>query len=132
MFVGKLNDAQRRSFMALVTKMALADAKVKPEEVNVLEEFTAMIGAGMKIPPEAIYGPTNVEVFDTRESRVIVILAMLVVAFSDEHFHIDEPTVLNDTAAAFNFGGDELTRLRTWAQTNAAQFSDFQAIAGAK
>ena len=118
--------------MALVTKMALADAKVKPEEVNVLEEFTATIGAGMKIPPEEIYGPTNVEVFDTRESRVIVILAMLVVAFSDEHFHIDESTVLNDTVAAFNFGGDELTRMRTWAQTNAAQFSDFQAIAGAK
>lgn len=68
MFVGKLNEAQRRSFMALATKMALADAQVKPEEVEVLEEFTALFGGDMKVPADEIYGPTNVAAFDTRKS----------------------------------------------------------------
>jgi len=114
--------------MALVTKMALADAQVKPEEVDVLEEFTAVFGPDMKIPPEEIYGPTNVEAFDTRESQIIALLGMLVVAFSDRHFHIDESTVLTEAAEAFGVGGPELLKLKSWAEKAAGVYAEFTQI----
>jgi len=44
MFMSRLNDAQRRSFLALTTKMALADGKVKPEEIALLEELAHAFG----------------------------------------------------------------------------------------
>ena len=128
MFVGKLNEAQRRSFMALVMKMALADAQVKPEEVDVLEEFSAVFGPDLKIPPEEIYGATNVDAFDTRESQVIALLGMLVVAFSDKHFHVDESTVLTDAAAAFGITGPELLKMKTWAERAARLYGEFTAL----
>lgn len=128
MFVGKLNEAQRRSFMALATKMALADAQVKPEEVEVLEEYTALFGGDMKISPDEIYGPTNVEAFDTRESQIIALSGMLVVAYSDRHFHVDESVVLNDAAEAFGVGGPQLFKMKAWAERAAAVYAEFTAL----
>ena len=124
-FVGRLNDEQRRSFMALATKMALADAKVQPEEVLILEDFTSVFGSDVKIPGDEVYGPTNVEAFDTLQSRKIALLGMLAVAYSDSHFHVDESTVLSDTAALFELDGQELHKMKTWAQRAAALFRDF-------
>ncbi len=114
--------------MALVTKMALADAQVKPEEVDVLEEFTSVFGPEMRIPPEEIYGPTNVAAFDTRESQVIALLGMLVVAFSDKHFHVDESAVLTEAAEAFGFGGPDLLKMKSWAERTAGVYAEFTAM----
>lgn len=114
--------------MALATRMALADAQVKPEEVLILEDFTSVFGADIKIPPNEIYGPTNVDAFDTAQSRKIALLGMLVVAYSDSHFHVDESTVLTDTAASFGLDGPELHKMKTWAQRAATLFNDFHSM----
>jgi len=118
--------------MALVTKMALADAQVKPEEVEVLEEFTSLFGGDMRIPPDEIYGPTNVDAFDSHESRIIALLGMLVVAYSDNHFHIDESAVIVDTAKAFGIDDAVLLEMKSWAQRSAALYAEFLEIAASR
>jgi len=114
--------------MALATRMALADAQVKPEEVLILEDFTSVFGSDIKIPPNEVYGPVNVDAFDTAQSRKIALLGMLVVAYSDSHFHVDESSVLLDTADAFGIDGPELHQMKTWAQRAAALFNDFHTM----
>ncbi len=132
MFTGQLNQAQRKSFLAMATKMTLADAKVALGEVKVLDGFTADFGDGVAIPPNEVYGPINTEVFDAPASRKTAVLGMLVIAYSDEHFHIDELSVLNEAVTAFNIPADELEPMKAWAQRAAALFNQFYAMVNAE
>jgi len=124
MFMSRLNDAQRRSFLALTTKMALADGKVKPEEVALLEELAHAFGQKTPVPADEIYGMTNAEPFDTRESRVITLVGMLVIAFADDHFHVDESAVVTETAKAFEIEDEELNAMKQWAARQADLLHD--------
>jgi len=119
MFLSSLNDAQRKSFMALVTKMALADGKVAPEEVAVLEDIAFAFGKTERVPADEIYGATNIKPFDTEKSRVVTVLGMLVVAYSDSKFHVDESTVLRETINAFALPEEKLSALKAWARKQA-------------
>ncbi len=119
MFLSHLNEIQRRSFMALVTKMALADGKVAPEEVAVLDDIAHALGNPKPVPAEEIYGAINITPFDTEKSRFITILGMLVVAYSDHKFHVDESTVLSETIEAFGIADAKLVPMKTWAQKQA-------------
>lgn len=128
MFLSRLNDAQRRSFMALVTKMALADGKVAPEEVAVMEDIASTLGQTEPVPADQIYGATDIEPFDTDESRIITILGMLIVAYSDHKFHVDESTVLMQTIEAFDLSDDKLASLKTWANKQADLVNEFHEL----
>ena len=128
MFLSRLNDTQRRSFMALVTKMALADGKVAPEEVDVMEDIALALGQTDPVPADEIYGATNIEPFDTVESRIITVLGMLMVAYSDHKFHVDESTVLMDTIKAFDLPESKLESLKAWANKQADLMNEFHEL----
>ncbi len=117
MFLNRLSPLQRRSFLALVTKMALADGKVAPQEVSVLEDFSRLLGQTEPIPAEEIYGATNIEPFDTEDSRIITVLGMLMVAYSDQNFHVDESAVIAETVKAFAIPTDRFESLKGWVQS---------------
>ncbi|MEK9753706.1 MAG: hypothetical protein VW338_10935 [Rhodospirillaceae bacterium] len=89
MFLWRLNDPQRRIFMALATRMAMADAKVPPEEVRLLDDFAASLDTDIKSSGEAIFANPDLSAFDTHESRTIMVLGALAVALSDNQFHVD-------------------------------------------
>jgi uncharacterized tellurite resistance protein B-like protein len=128
MYLTRLNEAQRKSFMALVTKMALADGKVSPEETTVLEDIADALGQTEPVPAEEIYGATNIAPFDTHQSRMVTLLGMLVVAYSDRKFHIDESTVLSETIKAFDIPETKLNDLKEWARKQADLLNDFHGL----
>ncbi len=105
--------------MALVTKMAMADGKVAPEESEVLEDIAHALGDPEPVSAEEIFGSVNIDPFDTDESRIITVLGMLVVAYADYNFHVDESTVLNDTIRAFSIPETKLNALKVWATKQA-------------
>lgn len=119
MFLSRLTDPQRQSFMALVTKMALADGKVAPEEVAVLDDIAHALGNPDPVSAEEIFGSINIEPFDTEESRILTVLGMLVVAYADYNFHVDESTVLDETITAFALPDSKLNALKVWATKQA-------------
>jgi len=119
MFLSRLTEPQRQSFMALVTKMALADGKVAPEEVAILDDIAHALGNPEPVSAEEIFGAINIEPFDTEESRILTILGMLVVAYADYNFHVDESTVLDDTIRAFSIPDSKLNALKVWATKQA-------------
>lgn len=94
----------------------------------VLGQEQDTVGGDAKIPADEIYGRTNVEAFDTRDSLIIALLGMLVVAYSDRHFDVDESAVLKESAEAFGVNGPELVKLKAWAERAAALYGDFTAL----
>jgi uncharacterized tellurite resistance protein B-like protein len=125
MFLWRLNDTQRKVFMALATRMAMADAKVPPEEVRLLDDFAASLETDIKSSGEAIFAKPDLSAFDTHESRTIMVLGILAVALSDNHFHVDESSVLTQITNTFDISPQKLAELRMWAERIVDVYHDF-------
>lgn len=123
MFLDQLSDVQKNSYLALVTRMILADGDVAPEEDAYLETIKGEMGDGVMAPPEEVFGSTNAAVFDDRKSRVIAVLEILIMAYSDEHLHIDESTVLKEICGALEITDDELAAMAAWAEKATADLN---------
>ncbi|MBO6522160.1 MAG: hypothetical protein JJ900_18670 [Rhodospirillales bacterium] len=115
MFLNLLTDRQKQSFLALATKVVMADGEVVPEENVTLKVRAAEMGGGVKAPPDEIYGAPNFDVFDTPQSRTIVILELMVIAYSDDEYHEDERPIIDDFIKKFGFTDDEVARFEKWA-----------------
>ena len=116
MFFHRLTDDQKRSFLALATKMLLADGRVAPEEERLLETMRSELGMDIKAKAAEIHGPIDEMAFDTRESRVVATLGFLVMGFIDKQFHMDETAVFDEVCEAFGFSTEEVERMRAWAR----------------
>lgn len=125
MFLWRLNPEQRRIFMTMATRMAMADAKVPPEEVRILDDFAASLDTDIKSSGEAIFTSPDLSAFDTKESQTIMVLGILAVALSDNHFHIDESSILFQITEAFEITPEMLQPLRRWAERVVEVHNDF-------
>jgi tellurite resistance protein len=125
MFLWRLNAGQRKIFMAVATLMAMADAKVPPEEVRLLDDFAASLDTNISAAGEAVFSTPDYGIFDTDEARTIMVLGILAVALSDDHFHVDESAVLNQVTDAFGIEPGRLQELRAWAERIVDIYNDF-------
>ena len=131
MFLNALNETQRKSFLALAAKMALADGHVSPKEVPLLQELGNAFGHDLEFPLEEVQGPVNTAAFDSRISKVLTLLGVFVVAYVDDHLHADESEVLSQIIVAFGFSEQELIEMKSWAKTEAQQFNRLSALIAA-
>lgn len=125
MFLWRLNSEQRQIFMTMATRMAMADAKVPPEEVRMLDDFAAALGTDIKKSGELMFADPDLRAFDTHESKTILVLGILAMALSDSHFHINESDVLEQILKAFDISPEKLDDLRHWAERVVDVFNDF-------
>ena len=124
MFFHRLTKAQKSSFLALATKMLLADGHVAPEEDRLLARFRRELGDDIAPRPEEIHGAVSVETFDSRESRIIAVVGFLVMGFIDKTLHVDENVVFDEVASAFEFTPAEIESLRDWASRHADMLAE--------
>lgn len=115
MFLNLLTDRQKQSFLALATKVVMADGEVVPEENVTLKVRVAEMGGEVKAPPDEIYGAPNFDVFDTPRAQTIVILELMVLAYSDDEYHEDERPIIDDFIKNFGFSDDQVARFEDWA-----------------
>lgn len=115
MFLNLLNDRQKQSFLALATKVVMADGEVAPKEHVTLNVRVAEMGGNVKAPPAEIYGEPNFEVFDTNRAQTIVVLELLVIAYSDQDYHEDERPIIDQLATEFGFSKNEMKLFEDWA-----------------
>lgn len=111
MFRNLLSDSQWKAFIVLVYKVALADHRVPLPEGLFVDELKSEAGFEDSLPAMEVLGAADLEPFRTRESRIVVMLNLLCLAFSDEDFHINETTVLIGLARSFGFSDEEYLEL---------------------
>lgn len=116
MYLDTLSERQKQSFLALATRMMMADGEVAPEEEALLNERKAAMGGDIVAPPAEIFGATNAEVIDTRQARVYITFELLVLMLSDENVHIDESSVLDEICSALEISDDDRDRMHDLAQ----------------
>lgn len=116
MFLDQLSAGQKSSFLALATRMVLADGDITDGERALLGALRSEMGDVENAPAEEVFGNTNLTVFDTTKVRAIVMLELFSLAFSDSDFHADEDHVLGDVGQGFGLDNGTLEAMRDWAQ----------------
>lgn len=116
MFLNILTERQKQSFLALATKVVMADGEVVPEEHVTLNVRVAEMGGNIKAPPEEIYGAPNFDVFDTPLAQTIVLLELLVIAYSDDEYHEDEQPIIQQLIEKYGVPSEQLARYESWAK----------------
>ncbi|MBO6950229.1 MAG: hypothetical protein JJ855_19850 [Rhodospirillales bacterium] len=116
MFLNLLTERQKQSFLALATKVSMADGEVVPAENVTLNVRVAEMGGHVKAPPDEIYGDAKFEVFDTRQSQTIVVLELMVIAYSDAEYHEYERPIIDELIEKFDFNAEQVARFEDWAK----------------
>lgn len=130
MFLHHLTLPQKNSFLALATRLALADGDLTAEENAMLNRLRKEMGDNVVAPPEEIFGNTNLQIFDTPRTRALVMLELLTLGFTDEDFHPDEVTVLKELASGFKISAVDFRNMCAWAQRQAALLDEASGIMG--
>jgi len=116
MFLNLLTDRQKQSFLALATKVVMADGEVVPKENVTLDVRVAEMGGTVKAPPDEIFGEANTAIFDTPQAQTIVVLELMVIAYSDDEYHEDERPIIHDLIEEYGFTPDQVARFEDWAK----------------
>ena len=80
MFLRILNDDQKRSLLVIAHHVVVSDHSVSVKEGALLDELLNGLRTDIRITPKQLFTKPNLEVFDTRESRVAVMLEVAVPA----------------------------------------------------
>lgn len=136
MFLNRLDDRQKRTFLAMAYSVALADHWVPDAECAFFDQIKAELQIEHTVPPEQLVGSPDLSPFDTRAVRTIVVLEFLCLAHSDDAFHVDEAhvagSVVIDVPAVRIFPHvNDLKRLNRWTGAMAGRSGDQAAMAWA-
>ena len=114
MFLSSLSLAQRQALMCLAHDVVVSDGELTAGEQLQMESLRG----DMNLPAdfEAHYLPIEgvEQVFDSRRSRVIAIIALVRMAHADGAFEIEEQCLLSDLCRAFDIGEHDFELLQNW------------------
>ena len=115
-----LNATEQKAFMALAYKVALADHRVPMPESLFVDELKRELGNDIVAVPDEVYGPSDFEPFKSSISRLIVMLNLYCLAFSDDEFHINEAQVLKEVGRSLGFSEREIGQFSEWGENQSA------------
>ena len=128
MFLSSLSLAQRQALMCLAHDVVVSDGELTVGERLQMESLRSE----MNLPAdfEAHYLPIEgvEQVFDSRRSRIIALIALVRMAHADGAFEIEEQCLLSDLCRAFNVSESDFGLLQNWVRRFMALEREAQGI----
>ena len=114
MWLSALSSEQRQALLGLAHNVVVSDGLLDPNEEGMLDEFRRE----MELHPTAEAGYLELDgvgaTFDTRRSRIIVLLNLLRLSYADGAFEIEEECLLKEVGRAFGVTDEEFRLLDNW------------------
>lgn len=115
MFLHLLNDTQKTKFLVFAHKLAMCDGEDTSQEEDMLLQLQQEMETDIKVPMAEVLGEIDVRAFSTMDARVIAMIELLMVAYTDNYVHEAEAELISDIAHRFGFSQQMLDRLVDWA-----------------
>ena len=114
MWLSSLSSPQRTALLGLAHNVVVSDGLLDPNEETMLDEFKRemSLNSGEEVEYLEIEGIEKV--FDSRRSRVVALLNLLRLSYSDGAFEIEEECVLKEISHAFEVSDGEFLLLDNW------------------
>lgn len=120
MFLHQLDSSQRRAFLILARRVIDADRRLSIQEVERLDLLYLEAG----VPAEMADAPSNAVdlnlIFPDRQSRVAVLLDLLLVGYTDGRLDPREEAVVREVAAQLGVDAGTWEEARSWAERHQA------------
>ncbi len=119
MFLNMLTVDEKRAFTLLAERMIEADGIVVGREAAALAALKGEMGLAAG-EPDTRSVEELVRAFGSRRSRVVVLLELFGLAFSDSDFEARELTLIASVANHMGIAGDELVAIEQWVHDHVA------------
>lgn len=114
MFLNMLGDGEKRAFAALARKMIVADGIVVGREESTLAALQGEMGVEAAArDAEAEIGELA-GVFADRRSKMIALIELVGLGYSDTSYEGVERSFVADVAKAMHIGGEDVDRIERW------------------
>ena len=114
MWLYSLTDNQRTTFLGLAHNVVVSDGLLDPNEETMLDEFKREMGLNSDHEVDYLELDGVEAIFDSRRSRIVALLNLLRLSYSDGAFEIEEECVLKEISRAFDVPDDEFMLLDNW------------------
>jgi hypothetical protein len=111
MFLGALNNDEKKAFAGLAQKMIETDGIVVGEEKEALAALKLELGAAEADTREVAELAAT---FTTRQAKVAALLELIGLGFSDASYSVDESSFVTSVAEAMGIENDEIPQLESW------------------
>jgi hypothetical protein len=116
MFLTLLDDDEKRAFALLAEKMIAADGIVVGREAATLAAYKGEMGLGSEPEGEAQGIEELASVFGSRRSKIVALLELIGLGYSDTSFSVTERSLVFATARAMDIEANTLVELEAWVQ----------------
>jgi|GEM_PF-625301 len=131
MFLSELSTPQKSTFVALMTRIVLADGKVQEEENVLLDSMRAEMGAPPKAPAEELFGRVNADNFESDpRAKYIALFEIMVMSYADDTLHKEENRVVEEVRTSFHIPADDQEKLKALAREQAEITMEALTMAG--
>lgn len=114
MWLGSLSSRQRTALLGLAHNVVVSDGILDPNEELMLDEFKREMELGAGLESEYLELDGIGDVFASRESRLIAMINLLRLSYSDGSFEIEEECLLQEISNAFQITADDFMLLDNW------------------
>ncbi len=116
MFLHTLNDEQKEAFICLAHDVVVSDGELSPGEQLMMEQLHREIGLTRDFEPHYIPVSGIDKIFNSRKSRVAILIALIRLSYADGAFEIEEQCLLKDICLAFEISDPDFTLIENWVQ----------------
>jgi hypothetical protein len=116
MFLNLLNDDEKRAFAALATEMIESDGIVVGREAATLGALRGEMGIVDASGPEGASLSELAAVFSDRRSKMVALLELVGLGYSDTSFSGTERSLVSDVAREMGVGAEDLAKIERWVQ----------------
>ncbi len=116
MFLTLLNDEEKRAFALLAEKMIAGEGIVVGRETTTLAAYKAEMGLEARPESEERGVEDLAAAFGSRRSKVVALLELIGLGYSDTSFSVTERSLVSALARAMEIEADTLVDLEAWVQ----------------
>lgn len=118
MFLRILNDDQKRVLVVIAHHLVVSDHSISKKEGDILDELLNGLRTEVHVTPQQLYAKPSLEVFDSREVRVAVMLEILTLACGDNMFPDSESKMVEKLSRDLGFSSAEFEDMKHWGEKN--------------
>ncbi|MBO6558139.1 MAG: TerB family tellurite resistance protein [Pseudomonadales bacterium] len=114
MFLYELNRAQKEAFICLCHDVVVSDGDLTPDEQQMMDTLRREIGLDENFEPHYIPVDGINEIFDTRRSRVAVVINLIRLGYADGAFEVEEQMLVKQVYKLFELTENDFRLIENW------------------
>lgn len=114
MYLASLTKEQKEAFICLAHNVVVSDGELSVGERVMMEDMRDEMNLAPEIEAKYMRLDGIEEIFDSRRSRTIALLALVRLGYADGAFEIEEQCFLTDLCQAFEVSESDFELIQNW------------------